>query len=143
MANDFIPTRDAELDTWLLNFKTLIAANPANYGLVAGDATNSNPSIVSPMVPNGWNPDPLQGEPPLPSTLPLRSYGSMHPPSRPTQPPTITGGANDPVHGYGRETIGTRISRIIPSHGVSLIDDADCLRRVRADTAAVLKVENV
>jgi malate dehydrogenase (quinone) len=32
---------------------------------------------------------------------------------------------------------------IIPSYGVSLIEDADLLRRVRADTAAVLKVENV
>ena len=36
-----------------------------------------------------------------------------------------------------------RLKEIIPSYGVSLIDDADLLRRVRADTAAVLKVENV
>jgi len=34
-----IPSRDADLDTWLLNFKTLIAATPTNYGLVAADAT--------------------------------------------------------------------------------------------------------
>jgi hypothetical protein len=39
MGASYIPTRDADLDTWLLNFKTLIAANPTNYGLVAGDAT--------------------------------------------------------------------------------------------------------
>ena len=36
-----------------------------------------------------------------------------------------------------------RLKEIIPSYGVSLIDDADLLRRVRADTAAVLKVDNV
>jgi malate dehydrogenase (quinone) len=36
-----------------------------------------------------------------------------------------------------------KLKEIIPSFGVSLIDDADLLRRVRADTAAVLKVENV
>lgn len=35
----YIPTRDSELDPWLLNFKTLIAATPTNYGLVAADAT--------------------------------------------------------------------------------------------------------
>jgi hypothetical protein len=39
MPNDYIPARDSQLDAWLLNFKTLIAANPASYGLVAGDAT--------------------------------------------------------------------------------------------------------
>lgn len=38
MAN-YLPSRDADLDTWALNFKTLIAANPTNYGLVAADAT--------------------------------------------------------------------------------------------------------
>src|SRR6478609_11244579 len=36
-----------------------------------------------------------------------------------------------------------KLKEIIPSYGVSLIEDADLLRRVRADTAAVLKVENV
>lgn len=46
MAADYIPSRDSELDTWLLNFKTLIAANPTNYGLVAGDAT---------AITNGFN----------------------------------------------------------------------------------------
>jgi malate dehydrogenase (quinone) len=36
-----------------------------------------------------------------------------------------------------------KLKEIIPSYGVSLIDDTDLLRRVRADTAAVLKVENI
>jgi malate dehydrogenase (quinone) len=36
-----------------------------------------------------------------------------------------------------------KLKEIIPSYGVSLIEDADLLRRVRADTAAILKVENV
>jgi malate dehydrogenase (quinone) len=36
-----------------------------------------------------------------------------------------------------------KLKEIIPSYGVSLQDDADFLRRVRADTAAALKVENV
>lgn len=39
MPSDFIPTRDAELDPFLNNFQTRIAAAPASYGLVAGDAT--------------------------------------------------------------------------------------------------------
>lgn len=34
-----IPPRDADFDTWLLNFSTLLTAAPATYGLVAGDAT--------------------------------------------------------------------------------------------------------
>jgi hypothetical protein len=36
-----------------------------------------------------------------------------------------------------------KLKQIIPSYGVSLIDDADFMRRVRADTATVLKVENI
>ncbi len=36
-----------------------------------------------------------------------------------------------------------KLKEIIPSYGVSLIEDADFLRRVRAETAAVLKVENI
>src|SRR5262245_17420772 len=39
MGSSYIPVRDSELDSWLLNFKTLIAANPTNYGLVVADAT--------------------------------------------------------------------------------------------------------
>jgi malate dehydrogenase (quinone) len=36
-----------------------------------------------------------------------------------------------------------KLKEIIPSYGVSLIDDTDLLRRVRAETATVLKVENI
>jgi malate dehydrogenase (quinone) len=36
-----------------------------------------------------------------------------------------------------------RLKEIIPSYGVSLIDDSDLCRKVRADTAAALKLENV
>lgn len=39
MATPYIPPKDADFDAWLVNFDTLIAANPTNYGLVAGDAT--------------------------------------------------------------------------------------------------------
>lgn len=34
----YIPPRDADLNNWLANFSTLIAASPATYGLVSGDA---------------------------------------------------------------------------------------------------------
>ena len=33
------PIRESELDNWLNNFRTLIAATPTNYGLAASDAT--------------------------------------------------------------------------------------------------------
>jgi malate dehydrogenase (quinone) len=36
-----------------------------------------------------------------------------------------------------------KLKEIIPSYGISLKDDADFLRRIRADTAAVLKIENI
>jgi malate dehydrogenase (quinone) len=36
-----------------------------------------------------------------------------------------------------------RLKEIIPSYGVSLIDDAALSDRIRADTAAVLKIENL
>ncbi|MDP1662216.1 MAG: hypothetical protein Q8L55_09905 [Phycisphaerales bacterium] len=39
MSASYIPSRDADLDTWLANFKTLIAASPTSYGLVSGDGT--------------------------------------------------------------------------------------------------------
>jgi hypothetical protein len=39
MGTSYLPTRDADLDTWLNNFQTLIGAAPASYGLVASDAT--------------------------------------------------------------------------------------------------------
>ena len=34
----YIPSRDSKLDLWADNFQTLIAANPALYGLMAADA---------------------------------------------------------------------------------------------------------
>jgi malate dehydrogenase (quinone) len=36
-----------------------------------------------------------------------------------------------------------KLKEIIPSYGVSLIDDASLTRQVRAATAAVLKLENI
>ena len=36
-----------------------------------------------------------------------------------------------------------KLKEMIPSYGVSLIDDANLTRRIRAETAAVLKLENV
>jgi hypothetical protein len=36
-----------------------------------------------------------------------------------------------------------KLREIIPSYGVSLIEDAKLLRSVRAETARVLKVENI
>jgi len=39
MAAPYIPNKDADYNDWLNNFRTLIAANPTNYGLVTGDAT--------------------------------------------------------------------------------------------------------
>ena len=36
----YLPTADGPLDAWVNNFKTLIAASPTTYGLVAGDATS-------------------------------------------------------------------------------------------------------
>jgi hypothetical protein len=47
--SNYLPNRDAEFDTWLNNFQTLIAANPTNYGLVAGDATAITAAY------NGWH----------------------------------------------------------------------------------------
>jgi hypothetical protein len=38
MAN-YLPSREDALDAWIANFKSLIAASPTTYGLVAGDAT--------------------------------------------------------------------------------------------------------
>ena len=38
---------------------------------------------------------------------------------------------------------GAKLKEIIPSYGESLIDDAELCRRVRAETAAVLHLQNV
>lgn len=35
---DYIPTRDADFESWLLNFSTLLTAAPTTYGLTAPDA---------------------------------------------------------------------------------------------------------
>ena len=35
----YIPSRDADLDFWALNFSSLIAAGPGTYGLITADAT--------------------------------------------------------------------------------------------------------
>jgi malate dehydrogenase (quinone) len=35
------------------------------------------------------------------------------------------------------------LKQIIPSYGVSLIDNAEFCQRIRAETAQVLKVENI
>ena len=34
----YIPPKDAQLDNWVANFSTLIAASPSTYGLMASDA---------------------------------------------------------------------------------------------------------
>jgi len=40
MANSsYIPPREADMDNWISNFRTLIAASPTVYGLVSADAT--------------------------------------------------------------------------------------------------------
>lgn len=38
MPSNYIPPRDGDFDSWLLNFSTRLTAAPATYGLVAGDA---------------------------------------------------------------------------------------------------------
>jgi hypothetical protein len=35
----YIPSRDSDLDAWLTNFKSLIAASPTTYGLQTSDST--------------------------------------------------------------------------------------------------------
>lgn len=47
MAIPYIPPADALYLSWLTNFATLIAANPAAYGLVAGDAASITAQDVS------------------------------------------------------------------------------------------------
>jgi len=38
-SSNYIPAKDADFQSWLLNFSTLLTASPTTYGLVAGDAT--------------------------------------------------------------------------------------------------------
>jgi malate dehydrogenase (quinone) len=37
----------------------------------------------------------------------------------------------------------TKLKEMIPSNGISLIDDADFTRKIRTETARVLKIEDV
>lgn len=39
MSTPYIPAKDADFDNWSNNFQTVIAANPALYGLASADAT--------------------------------------------------------------------------------------------------------
>lgn len=43
----YLPPKDADFDNWFNNFQTLIAAAPATYGLMAGDATNITASYTT------------------------------------------------------------------------------------------------
>jgi hypothetical protein len=38
MATNYLPVPDADFNNWVLNFNSLITANPGTYGLTAGDA---------------------------------------------------------------------------------------------------------
>jgi hypothetical protein len=42
-----------------------------------------------------------------------------------------------------RKRLVTRLEAIIPTYGIDLKTDADACRRTRAETALVLKIENV
>lgn len=39
-TTSYIPARDTDFDAWAQNFSTVIAASPATYGLLAGDAAS-------------------------------------------------------------------------------------------------------
>jgi hypothetical protein len=43
----YIPTKDADLNNWFINFTTLITASPGAYGLSSGDAVNIANAIAS------------------------------------------------------------------------------------------------
>lgn len=51
MSTPYIPARDADFDAWGNNFQTVIAANPAAFGLASGDATAITASF------NAWHAD--------------------------------------------------------------------------------------
>lgn len=46
MSSSYIPQRESDMDNWLNNFKTLIAATPTAYSLTTSDATS---------ITNGYN----------------------------------------------------------------------------------------
>jgi hypothetical protein len=39
MQTPYIPSKDADFDSWLVNFSALLTASPTTYGLTSGDAT--------------------------------------------------------------------------------------------------------
>jgi hypothetical protein len=43
----YIPQTDAGLESWALNFKTLLAASPTTYGLTSGNATSVTSSYTA------------------------------------------------------------------------------------------------
>ncbi len=47
MPSDYIPSQDSLFDPFAINFKTLIVANPTNYGLQAPDGTAIAASVDS------------------------------------------------------------------------------------------------
>ena len=47
MASGYIPSREADLDPFLENFDDKIAADPTDYGLVAGDATAITAAVTA------------------------------------------------------------------------------------------------
>lgn len=49
MQSPYLPSQDAAFEAWFLNFSTLIAAAPTDYGLIAGDATAISASYTA------WN----------------------------------------------------------------------------------------
>lgn len=48
MQPSYIPAPDAQFDAWSLNFSSLITTTPADYGLIAGDAT-AIAAVVNPF----------------------------------------------------------------------------------------------
>lgn len=51
MQTPYIPSRDADFDSWLNNFSTLLTASPTTYGLTAPDA------VIVAGVTSTWNSD--------------------------------------------------------------------------------------
>jgi hypothetical protein len=43
----YVPTKDADLDSWLANFATLTTATPSAFGLAPGDAANIAAAVAS------------------------------------------------------------------------------------------------
>lgn len=58
MSTSYIPSRDADLDSWSLNFATLITATPLAYGLTAPDAVIIQASVDSWHAAYGVTVDP-------------------------------------------------------------------------------------